>query len=455
MTVGEFHDATRRALDLARQRGSHPVEDADELAETLATARMLFTALAALAAQLHATAEPGLRYQPWGPAVRDVTDLLPTTPQLIRTADPARAQHPLARTYLAAAAAAGLETDLLAAAPPHHLAAARRWLTAETLSRAAAAGDTLQFFAETSRRLHPATAYRMFRYADTAARAARAARAALPPLDRAAADPILAVGTRLGRINATTAALPAPLRPALGRLLAEGRTFQPIAPPDRGTLRGYARVAAAGSAAVAVLLEQAGGPAAAEPAGRWRAAGRRWAELDSGLTDIATLGPRNLPAAAAARDSVNHLEQLSQRPAPAPVPQRGQLLGDAAAIGAAVTELASQQRELVTALAAAGGLYRLARGLPPPEMGRWHQRLSPARWLPMGVGAVEALAAGYTGAAALVTAAADRHAAHHPSRQRAAAAVPLTALEQLARAHSRTTGPVPAPPPTPRPRMTT
>lgn len=38
MTVGEFHDATRRALDLARQHGSHPVQDAAELAETLAAA---------------------------------------------------------------------------------------------------------------------------------------------------------------------------------------------------------------------------------------------------------------------------------------------------------------------------------------------------------------------------------------------------------------------------------
>lgn len=385
-----------------------------------------------------------------------MTDLLPTTPQLIHTADPSRAAHPLARTYLAAAAAVGLETDLLTAAPPHHLTAARRWLTAETLSRAAAAADTLQLFAETSRRLHPATAYRVFRYAADTGRAARHARDALPPPDRAAAEPVLAAGTRLGRIHATTAALPDPLRPALGRLLADGRTFSPDAPPDRGTLRNYARAVTAGSETVAAMLEHAGPPDATETAARWRAAADRWTELNIELADVVTLGRRYPAAGDATRDAVRLLEQLRQRPAPAPAPQRGPLLADAAAVGGAVTELASQQHRLLTALVASGGLYRPARGLPHPEIARWQQqRLSPTQWLPMRPDDASALAAGYTDAAALVTAAADRHAAHHPSRQRAAAGIPLTALEQLARAHSRTTGPVPAPPPARRPRMTT
>jgi hypothetical protein len=149
VTVGDFHDAAGRALDAARRSGSHPVEDAAELAENLAAARLLFTAFAD---HLRSIAGPGARYQPWGPAVREVTELLPRTPQLIGTADPVRAKHPLARTYLAATAAIGIEGDLLSAVHPHHLPAGRRWLIRETLTGAA---DTLQLLAEGSRRMHP------------------------------------------------------------------------------------------------------------------------------------------------------------------------------------------------------------------------------------------------------------------------------------------------------------
>ena len=451
MTVGDFHDAAGRVLAAARRTGGHPVEDAGELAESLAAARLLFIAFAN---HLRSVAGPGARYQPWGSAVQAVVELLPRTPQLIRTADPVRAQHPLARTYLAATAAIGLEGDLLSAAQPHRLPAARPWLIGETLTRAADAADTLQLLAESSRRMHPAIAYHVFSYATAVAGAARSACEAVPTPDAAAVGPVLEAGIALGRSQTPIAQLPVPLRPAMGRLLVEARGFEPGAPPDRGGLRAYGRIVTAGSAAVAAILEQARGPAISEVATSWRAARDGWARIERELADVATLGRRNPAAVAAARDAVAHLDQLSRLATPAPRTQRDRLLTDAAAIGSALSELATQQRRVIGQLTAAGDLYQPATRLPDHDVDRWQRRLGAVRWLPMPPAAAAAFAAGYTDATTLVTVAAQQApgASHRPGGYRTVFAIRLTALEQLTRTNARTPAQVPTPG-TPRRRV--
>jgi hypothetical protein len=443
VTVGDFRDAAGRALAAAGAHGDHPVEDARELAETLAAAKMLFTALAQ---ELRRTAGPGARYQPWGAAVAELAELLPCTPSLIGTADPAGAQHPLARSYLAAAAAVGLERDLLPAIPERVHADARGWLLRDTLDRTTAAAGTLQLFAGRIRPLHAGTAQQMAAFAGDVARTAAAAHSTLPAAAADAGGRLLAAATPLERTRALIRNLPEPLRHPLGRLLVEARAFNRTTPPDRTALRGYSQMLQAGVATVTAMLEQAGGRDTAATAAVWRAAGEPWRRLQSELPNVATLGRRSPAVEATAADAVAKLDMLRQLPPPAPASQRDRLLSDAAATGLVLRELSVHQRRLVDTLVRAGELYQPARLLSENDIAAGERRLGPRRWLPMPAAAATAFAAAYTEGTAGITSAAERTASHtHCPQLQHQVKVALPALEHLARSHARTVPALPAP----------
>lgn len=436
MTVGDFRDATRRALTAAGRDGDHPLEDPRELADTRAAARLLFTGFAD---HLTYTAGAGARYQPWGTAVAAAADLLPRTPALIRDAHPARAYHPLARSYLATAGGLSLERELLAANPERISRDARLWLIRDTIDRTATAAAALQLFADSIRPMHAGTARQVFTFASDAAQAVRAVRDALPdPAPDAAAHLLTrSAGTRPHQL-VSIADMPKWLRPALGRLLRQVRRFDPAAPPDRTTLRAYSVVVASGAATVAAILEQADPAAAAPAAEAWRAASRPWTRLHHELTHVATAGRRDPVTELAAADVVGKLDQLRRRPAPAPAALRSPLLGDAAALAAAMHELATHQRRLATRLEAGRGLYEPTRRLPALEAEQWERRLGPIRWLPMRPAVAADLVAFYTEGNARITAAAALAPRPPTGPTRQQDPIALTALEQLARSHART-----------------
>ncbi len=425
------------------------MEDARELAETLAAARMLFTALAA---DLRYAAGPGARYHPWGAAVAELAELVPRTPSLIAAADPARAQHPLARTYLAAAVAVGLEHDLFPAIAERVHANARPWLLRDALDRIVTAAGTLQLFAERIRPLHAGTAKQVAAYAADVARTAAAAQRALPAPDAEAGARLLAGTTRLERTRMLIRGLPEPLRPGLGRLLVQARAFGRTAPPDPGALRGYSRVLHAGAGTVAAMLDQAGGSDAAATAAAWRAASEPWRRLQSELPNVATLGRRNPAVEATAADAVARLDMLRQLPSPQPASQRDRLLSDAAATGAVLREVSVHQRRLVDTLVRAGELYSPARLLSENDAAAGERQLGPRRWLPMPAAAAATLTAAYTEGTAGIAAAAERTGGHaRGPRFQHQVQVALTTLEHLARSHAGTVPPIAAP--TEKPRL--
>ena len=359
VTVGDFRDAAGRALAAAGAHGDHPVEDARELAETLAAARLLFTALAA---ELRYAAGPGARYQPWGAAVAELAELLPRTPSLIAAADPARAQHPLARSYLAAAAAVGLERDLLPAIPERVHADARGWLLRDTLDRTTAAAGTLQLLADRIRQLHAGTAQQVAAYAADVARTAAAARPRPPRPGRRGRS---APARRQHPAGTDPRADPRPAGAAAPRA-RPGCSSRPArvdrtTPPDRGALRGYSQVLDGRCRHGGRHARPGRRARRRRYAAGWRAAGEPWRRLQSELTNVATLGRRNPAVEATAADAVAKLDMLRQLPSPAPASQRDRLLSDAAATGLVLRELSVQQRRLVDTLVRAGELYSPAR----------------------------------------------------------------------------------------------
>lgn len=443
MTVGDFSDAARRALDAAHRVGDHPLEDVRETAETLAAARVLFTALAG---QLHYTAGEGARFQPWGAAVADLAELLARSPLLLRDADPARAQHPLARGYLAAAAAVGLERDVLAASPDPLCGDDRLWVLGETLARTGAAAATLGLLAERIHRLHPDTGRRVWLFTEETARATGALEVALPPVNPDSGPRLLGRRAGAAEQRAVIEDLPERLRPALGRMLQRARAFDRAAPPDRFALYAYTRLLAGGVLTVAAITEHADSPDAAKAAAAWHSATEPLTRLRTDLPNMATLGRRNPVLEFAAGDALTQLVERRHLPFPAPAGQHDRLLAEAAAIGSALRELAICQHRLVTALAAAGDLYQPTRQLDPTEITTWERRHAPSRWLPMPPDRATALAATYGEAAQQVAAAAKRTCAaagHLTTRHETTAAVTLLGLEQLARVNARTAAATP------------
>lgn len=433
MTVGEFHDASRRALRAVDFTADHPIEDLREAGDSLAAASLL---CGTLAKHLRDAAGD----QKWGADARKVAERLSDVPTLSGTADATRAQHPIARLFLAAAAAVGLERDILAGHRDPLDRAARLWLTRAALDRTVMAAHGMEVLAERLRTLHRPTEDAVAAFAVDVARLADRARATLASTDVEVGHDILALRAGPQRYTDLLRDLPEALRPALGRLLVTANRFDHVAPPHRSTLRVYAHVLAAGATSLDVVHVRLGASKAAES---WRAAAHAWDRLRYGLVDVATLGRPDPRVHLAGREV---LVQLLRWTAPGTVTgDRVAKSAEVAAMSVAIRRLADDQARIAAALAARNGVYSPSRLLPEPYVASWERRMGPATWLPMPPTAADTLANRYRDATQHVSDAATL-SDHAAKNMAAARRVPLTALEQLARTRSLRTGSPHAPP---------
>lgn len=297
MTVGEFHDAARRALRAVDLTGDYPIEDFRETGDSLAAASLLFTTLAKHLREAAAG-------EKWDANVKDVADQLPSLPQLSGIADATRARHAIARLFLAATAAIGLERDVLAGNGGNVATDGRLWLTHEALGQTVPAAHGLEVLAERLRAMHQPTAQSVSGFAAEVGALAQRARVRLPPPAVQAGRELLALRVGPEPYTELLRDLPQSIRPPIGRLLLTARRFDPAVPPDRATLRAYAHVVAAGATTLQAIHRQLG---AGETTESWRTAAETWDRLRQDVADVATLGRRDAVAQLAARDVVDQL----------------------------------------------------------------------------------------------------------------------------------------------------